>query len=118
MLFLLSNFALELMLSGTWWIAARSVRIIGKTLGHYVITYAFRSPKEPDKTYVIYEERWNKLIEQTETQKKEIEKLRFIVENWIDREEHQRDEVRMRRDDIHKEIKAELAKMDADTPKK
>jgi beta-xylosidase len=104
MLFFLSNFAIELMLSGSWWLASRSVRIVGRAIGHYVIAYVFRNPKEPDKTYVVYEERWNKLIEQTETQKKEIERLRFIVENWIEREEHQRDEVRQSRHDIQEEL--------------
>ena len=94
MLFLLSNFAIDLMITGSWWVAVRSARIIGRSIGHYVIGYIFRHPKQPDKTLIVYEERWNKLIELTETQKKEIERLRFIVENWIEREEHQRDELR------------------------
>jgi hypothetical protein len=81
MIFFVSNLALELMLSGTWWVLSKSV----KTLGHYVVGYVF---KTQDKTYIVYEERWNKLIEQNETQKKEIERLRIIVENWIERGQH------------------------------
>jgi hypothetical protein len=81
MIFFMSNLALELMLSGTWWILSKSAR----TIGHYVVGYVF---KTEDKTYIVYEERWNKLIEQNEMQKKEIERLRIIVENWLEREEH------------------------------
>ena len=81
MIFFVSNLALELALSGTWWILSKSAR----TIGNYVIGYVF---KTEDKTYIVYEERWNKLIEQNEMQKKEIERLRLIVENWLERQEH------------------------------
>lgn len=81
MIFFVSNLALELMLSGTWWILSKSAR----TIGHYVVGYVF---KTKDSTYIVYEEKWNKLIEQNELQKKEIERLRIIVENWIEREHH------------------------------
>ena len=66
MIFLLTNFAVEIVLSGAWWLIRNSIYGISS----YVWGLVYRS-KEDDK-YHINEKKWNELIEETKLQQKEI----------------------------------------------
>ena len=78
MIFLLTNFAVEIVLSGAWWLIRNSIYGISS----YVWGLVYRS-KEDDK-YHINEKKWNELIEETKLQQKEIKELRSLIEKWTD----------------------------------
>ena len=78
MIFLLTNFAVEIVLSGAWWLIRNSLYGISS----YVWGLVYRS-KEDDK-YHINEKKWNELIEETKLQQKEIKELRGLIEKWTD----------------------------------
>jgi hypothetical protein len=78
MIFLLTNFAVEIVLSGAWWLIRNSLYGISS----YVWGLVYRS-KEDDK-YHINEKKWNELIEETKLQQREIKELRSLIEKWTD----------------------------------
>jgi hypothetical protein len=78
MIFLLTNFAVEIVLSGAWWLIRNSLYGISS----YVWGLVYRS-KEDDK-YHINEKKWNELIEETKLQQREIKELRGLIERWTD----------------------------------
>lgn len=78
MLFLLTNFAVEIMLSGAWWLIRNSLYGISS----YVWGLVYRS--KDDNKYRIDEHKWNELIEQSKLQQKEIKELRGLIEKWTE----------------------------------
>jgi hypothetical protein len=78
MIFLLTNFAVEIVLSGAWWVIRNSLYGISS----YIWGLVYRS-KEDDK-YHINEKKWNELIEETKLQQREIKELRSLIEKWTD----------------------------------
>jgi hypothetical protein len=85
MIFLLTNLAVEIVLSGAWWLIRNSLYGITS----YVWGLVYRSK---DDKYLINEKKWNELIEQTKLQQKEIKELRGLIEKWTDIKTHNRDE--------------------------
>lgn len=78
MLFLISNFLVEITLNTVLWIIKNMIYGISNYL--WGLVYQSRE----DKKFYIDENRWNKLIEHNNMQEKEIKELRNIIERWTD----------------------------------
>jgi hypothetical protein len=76
MLFIITNFAFEIVTNGIFWLVRKTIY----GLSSYLIGLVY---KKEEKFY-IDEEKWKSLIEQNKLQQKEIHELREIVEKWTD----------------------------------